>query len=70
MGAVVPLLEEAARPRLAYNITMGVRASDQEWKRLLNRMIRDNQQAMDEIMLGFGVPLLDQQDHLVTSQRD
>jgi quinoprotein dehydrogenase-associated probable ABC transporter substrate-binding protein len=67
---VVPLLEEAARPRLAYNITMGVRASDQEWKRLLNRMIRDNQQAMDEIMLGFGVPLLDQQDHLVTSQRE
>ncbi len=67
---VVPLLEEAARPRLAYNITMGVRASDQEWKRLLNRMIRDNQQSMDEIMLGFGVPLLDQQDHLVTSQRE
>jgi quinoprotein dehydrogenase-associated probable ABC transporter substrate-binding protein len=65
---VVPLLNESAGPRLAYNITMGVRASDQEWKRLLNRMIRSSQQATDEILLDFGVPLLDQQNHVITSR--
>jgi hypothetical protein len=65
---VVPLIHEQGGPRLAYNITMGVRASDQEWKRLLNRMIRTNQQATDEILLGFDVPLLDQQNHVITSR--
>jgi quinoprotein dehydrogenase-associated probable ABC transporter substrate-binding protein len=65
---VVPLLNEPPRPRLAYNITMGVRASDQEWKHLLNRMIRTSQQATDEILLDFGVPLLDQQNHVITSR--
>jgi quinoprotein dehydrogenase-associated probable ABC transporter substrate-binding protein len=65
---VVPLLHETMRPRLVYNITMGVRASDQQWKRKLNRMIRENQRDIDEILLDFGVPLLDQQDHVLTSQ--
>jgi quinoprotein dehydrogenase-associated probable ABC transporter substrate-binding protein len=65
---VVPLVKETGGPRLAYNITMGVRASDQEWKRLLNRMIRDHQQETDEILLDFGVPLLDQQNYLLTSR--
>ncbi|HEX2528797.1 MAG TPA: substrate-binding domain-containing protein [Geminicoccus sp.] len=65
---VVPLIHEQGGPRLAYNITMGVRASDQEWKRLLNRMIRTNQQATDEILLGFDVPLLDRQNQVITSR--
>jgi quinoprotein dehydrogenase-associated probable ABC transporter substrate-binding protein len=32
---VVPLVKETAGPRLAYRIGMGVRYSDQDWKRLL-----------------------------------
>lgn len=59
---VVPILKETGQPRLAYNITMGVRASDQEWKRQLNRLIRDNQAAIDRILLDYGVPLLDQKN--------
>jgi len=62
---VVPLVKETGGPRLAYNVTMGVRASDQEWKRMLNRMIRDSQQEIDEILLGFGVPLLDEQNRAI-----
>jgi quinoprotein dehydrogenase-associated probable ABC transporter substrate-binding protein len=59
--AVVPLVKEKMGPRLAYHITMGVRASDQEWKRTLNRLIRDNTAAIEAILLEYGVPLLDEQ---------
>jgi len=57
---VVPLTHEAGTPPLVYRITMGVRFSDQEWKRSLNRMIQENQPAINEILLAFGVPLLDE----------
>src|SRR5437764_1121606 len=57
---VVPLTHEGGVPPLVYRITMGVRFSDQEWKRLLNRMIEENQPAINEILLAFGVPLLDE----------
>jgi hypothetical protein len=45
---------------------MGVRPADQEWKRVLNGLIRENQPAMDRIILGYGVPLLDAQDRPIT----
>ena len=63
---VVPILKETGQPKLTYNITMGVRASDQEWKRLLNRLIRENQAAIDQILLDYGVPLLDQKNQPIT----
>jgi hypothetical protein len=44
---------------------MGVRPADQEWKRLLNRAIRDNQPAINKLLLGFGVPLLDDSDRAI-----
>ena len=59
---VVPLTHETGSPPLVYRITMGVRFSDQEWKRALNRMIQENQPAIDEILMAFGVPLLDEQN--------
>ena len=51
---------------MVFRITMGVRASDQEWKRQLNRLIRDNQQEINRILLDFGVPLLDERDQPIT----
>ncbi|HEY1360820.1 MAG TPA: substrate-binding domain-containing protein [Xanthobacteraceae bacterium] len=63
---VMPLLKETAGPRLAYRIGMGVRHTDQEWKRLLNRLIHDNERAIGELLLSFGVPLLDDNDRLIT----
>jgi quinoprotein dehydrogenase-associated probable ABC transporter substrate-binding protein len=65
--AVVPLLKETTGPRLAYRIGMGVRHTDQEWKRQLNRLIQGNQPAINRLLLGFGVPLLDDDDHAVTA---
>jgi quinoprotein dehydrogenase-associated probable ABC transporter substrate-binding protein len=58
--AVVPLTRESGSPTLVYRITMGVRFSDQEWKRVLNRIIEENQPAINETLLAFGVPLLDE----------
>ncbi len=36
---VTPLVKETSGPRLAYRIGMGVRYADQNWKRLVNRLI-------------------------------
>ena len=65
--SVAPLTKEQGGPRLAYRIGMGVRPSDQEFKRLLNRMIQENQHEIDAILLGYGVPLLDEKDQPITS---
>jgi quinoprotein dehydrogenase-associated probable ABC transporter substrate-binding protein len=62
---VVPLLKETGGPRLSYHITMGVRASDQTWKRTLNKLIQDNQPAITRLLLDFGVPMLDDKDRLI-----
>ncbi|BBE70502.1 substrate-binding domain-containing protein [Oharaeibacter diazotrophicus] len=62
----VPLVKETRGPRLTYRITMGVRASDQNWKRQLNTLIRENQKEINAILLEFGVPLLDEKDRPIT----
>ncbi len=63
---VVPLLNEKGGSRMVYRITMGVRASDQEWKRELNRLIAENQEEINDILLDFGVPLLDEDNNRIT----
>lgn len=55
---VVPLLKEQGA-RMDFRIAMGVRHSDQNWKRRLNRLIADTQPEIDRILTSFGVPLLD-----------
>ena len=64
---VVPLVKETTGPRLAYRIAMGVRFADQEWKRLLNRMIADNQPAINKLLRSYGVPLLDDNDRPIAA---
>jgi hypothetical protein len=59
---VALLLKETGGPRMVYRITMGVRPSDQNWKRQLNKLIAENQPAINKILLDFGVPLLDGND--------
>jgi hypothetical protein len=45
---------------------MGVRATDQNWKRLLNRLITENRAELNRLLIGFGVPLLDENDQVIT----
>jgi quinoprotein dehydrogenase-associated probable ABC transporter substrate-binding protein len=63
---VAPLLHEPKGAHMAFRITMGVRASDQEWKRTLNKLIRENQKEINAILLEYGVPLLDEKDQPIT----
>src|SRR5712672_580130 len=63
---VTPLVKETTGPRLIYRIGMGVRSADQNWKRQLNRLIQENQPAINRILLDFGVPLLDENDRPIT----
>jgi quinoprotein dehydrogenase-associated probable ABC transporter substrate-binding protein len=65
--AVVPLVKEVGGPRMAYRITMGVRRQDQNWKRQLNTLLRDNQKEIERILLDYGVPLLDERDQPITN---
>ena len=60
--AVIPLTREGKGPATAFRITMGVRPSDQQWKRTLNKAIAENQTEIDDILLSFGIPLLDEKD--------
>lgn len=64
--AVVPLVKEKTGSRMVYGITMGVRPSDQEWKRSLNRFISDNHAEINRILLDYNVPLLDEHDRPLT----
>ena len=66
--AVVPLVKERTGPPLAYRIAMGVRPADQEWKRSLNRLIAENQGAINKLLLSYGVPLLDDSDRPISLQ--
>jgi quinoprotein dehydrogenase-associated probable ABC transporter substrate-binding protein len=65
---VVPLINETTGPRLVYRITMAVRASDQNWKRLLNQLIKANQPAIEKILLSYDVPLLDEKNQPITEE--
>ena len=62
---VVPLLKESAGPPLAYRITMGVRPTDQNWRRELNGATRELQPAITKILLDYGVPLIDEGGHVI-----
>jgi quinoprotein dehydrogenase-associated probable ABC transporter substrate-binding protein len=56
---VTPLMKEKSGPRMVYRITMGVRPTEQDWKRQLNRVIREKQDEIDAILREYGVPLID-----------
>jgi quinoprotein dehydrogenase-associated probable ABC transporter substrate-binding protein len=56
--SVVPLLQEQGVP-MVFRICMGVRHSDQAWKRTLNGLIAQNRDAINHVLEAYGVPLVD-----------
>jgi quinoprotein dehydrogenase-associated probable ABC transporter substrate-binding protein len=64
---LTPLIKERSGPRMSFRIGMGVRPSDQNWKRQLNRLIQENQTEISRILLDYGVPLLDDNDRPITT---
>ena len=61
--SVVPL----DGPHMSFRISMAVRHQDQEFKRLLNRLIQENQADIDALLQSYGVPLLDAQNRPLAS---
>jgi quinoprotein dehydrogenase-associated probable ABC transporter substrate-binding protein len=64
---VALLLKETDGPPMTFRIAMGVRYSDQDWKRQLNRLIADNQGEINKLLLDYGVPLIDEQGQAITA---
>jgi quinoprotein dehydrogenase-associated probable ABC transporter substrate-binding protein len=65
---VTPLVKEKTGPQLVFRIGMGVRRADQNWKRQLNRLIQENQPAINKILLEYGVPLLDENNQPIGTE--
>ena len=59
---LAPLVKETGGPKMTYRIAMGVRHSDQNWKRDLNKLLSQNRAEIEQILRGYGVPLLDEHD--------
>lgn len=69
---VVTPIVEPRRPgteRLDYRITLGVRAGEVEWKHELNDVITKRQGDIDRILLDYGVPIIDEDNQLITEPR-
>lgn len=62
---VVPLTKEHGVP-MDFRISMGVRRTDQEWKRALNKLIAENQGAINQVLTDYGVPIVDEQGKPIT----
>ena len=58
---VVPLTGENAGARLDFRITLGLRRNEPEWKGILNEFLAEHKAEIQEILLEYGVPLLDEQ---------
>jgi quinoprotein dehydrogenase-associated probable ABC transporter substrate-binding protein len=61
---VIPLVHEHGA-QMDFRIAMGVRRSDQDWKRTLNRLIGENQDAINKILIGYGVPIVDEEGKVI-----
>lgn len=63
---VIPLLHEPGPVPMDFSITLGVRYSDQAWKRQLNQLVAKNQERINQILEEYGVPLVNNQGQLIT----
>jgi quinoprotein dehydrogenase-associated probable ABC transporter substrate-binding protein len=63
---VAPLPAQEGPMPLDFRITMGMRPNEPEWKRTINDLIRKKQKEIDQILLSYGVPLLDEKGQPIT----
>ena len=65
---VVPLVKETAGAPMMFRIGMAVRPSDQEWKRTLNRLIKENQAEINKLLISYNIPILDETNTPITAE--
>jgi quinoprotein dehydrogenase-associated probable ABC transporter substrate-binding protein len=63
---VVPLTKETAGPPMTFRIGMAVRPADQEWKRTLNKLITENQAEINQLLIDYNIPILDETNAPIT----
>jgi quinoprotein dehydrogenase-associated probable ABC transporter substrate-binding protein/PQQ-dependent catabolism-associated CXXCW motif protein len=63
---ILPLGSEAEGERLDFRISMGLRRGEPEWERTLNDFLAEHGTEIQEILLEYGVPLLDEQGRLIS----
>jgi quinoprotein dehydrogenase-associated probable ABC transporter substrate-binding protein/PQQ-dependent catabolism-associated CXXCW motif protein len=58
---VTPIRDQDPAVRMDYRISMGLRRGEPVWKDQLNDLLREEKDAIEAILLDYGVPLLDNQ---------
>lgn len=61
---VIPLRSEPG-VKLDYEMAMGVRYGDREWKSTVEKLIADNRSAIVQILRAYDVPLVDERGDLI-----
>jgi quinoprotein dehydrogenase-associated probable ABC transporter substrate-binding protein len=60
---------EEGSTRLDFRIAMGVRANEPEWRRRINQVIERHQAEITQILVDYGVPMLDEQNHPIAASQ-
>jgi hypothetical protein len=56
---IIPLKSlDRGENRMDFLMTMGVRIGEQNWKRMLNKLVKENQDEITAILKEYGVPLM------------
>lgn len=63
--ALVPLVKENAGPSTIYGITLGLRPNDPQWKHQINKVIAENERAIDDLLQSYNVPVLDAEGNMI-----
>ncbi len=62
---VVPLPARVDQTPLAFNVSMGIRHREKQWKHQVNALLERLQPRINEVLADYGVPLLDHNDKLL-----
>jgi len=62
---ITPLAPDPGHERLDFRVSMGIRYNEPDWKHLLNDFLARNKEEIEQILAGYGVPLLDDQGALL-----
>lgn len=64
---VIPLTKETTGPPMTFRIGMAVRPAEQEWKRTLNKLIMENQEEINKLLISYNIPILDETSTAITT---
>jgi len=62
---LVPLVNEDKRVRLSFRVSMAVRYNETDWKRTINRALKESKAEIHDVLLAFEVPLLNDRGEIM-----